>query len=929
MLRLVVGASRTVQSVCKRRYTCVLPKTGRQTQQHFVSRSLVTATAVTNKAKRKAKDASSVVATDALVFAPGEGVDKAIFRLRRKLRRFVLHPRTEGKLEAIWILYEGIKRSTSWRINDRELAQFLRAILRKGVGMAWYQRAEQLAGESAVLGREATMGLLRVYAKYGDTHKFETTAREAERLLGEGWSATHGDYVETHAIAYARADLPAQAQSILENNPSSDPSRSLGLLELLLAWTRARKVDQAWATLSQLQALGSELQARGWNALLHMHAVDERYKMELVEKVYRRMLQAGGTADQATFNILMHAALVRGRQGRWNHWYQRMEAAGFAADAYTHTALAAALIDAGHWAEAARVIRHMRSSGDAPTPATAVAAMQMQRRRGRVAVVMARFRQVVSRGAVIEPYEFTQVAGEALADTREWVAEIALLIRCLEDGRVPASPDVDALAAHLPGLSAEAMTNRPLLQSLYNDPVQASQALVASLSAQDQHPIGSSLVVGEHRKSYAATLNAVVRNLLRCGRLRQAEQLVHAAHRAQIDVDSVKTRDTSDWLAKLISDFVAVGRFGDAAPHVARLERLIETAPSVRAFNALLRYASASRDELAVESIWRRMTAAGVSADAGCHRARIMCYSAIGDLLSTRRAYSDMLDDGYAPDAVAVAAVVRCCVRKTNVGLAVTVVRHAERHGCVVFSGTYNMIMSRSASLPDYHHLIDSMFASMLATPDNRLFRATGDMTERVVELRERFADLRKIPAGSPRNLHGWLMPDEHDTEYTRRALVAWLTSLAAYPAAPSLSDPSVRKFGESETTPPQPAPAPLPLLAPPPNATTFIIAMRFYGQNRRWSDVVRAWNSLAQFNCRVSAMSEKYPFAGRYHITPFSRMVVWAARALVETGQSRDARALWDSAAYDGTLGDNARVLGMGNKLRQLKLYEVTDEVY
>ncbi|KAJ2872712.1 hypothetical protein GGH93_003805 [Coemansia aciculifera] len=858
------------------------------------------------------------VVTDTPAFASGEQVDKAIFRLRRKLRRFVLHPRTEGKLEAIWTLYSGIKRSTPWRINDEELAQFLGAILRVGVGMAWYRRAEDLAAESE-LGSASTMALLRVHAKYGDTHKFEIRAREAKRVLGEDWAAAHSDFVETRAIAYARADLPAQAQAILDK-ASDGSSRCLALVELLMAWARARKVDQAWAALSQLQALGCELQMRGWNALLHMHAVDERYKMELVEEVYRRMIQAGGVADQATFNILMHAALVRGWQARWQHWHRRMEAAGFAADAYTHTALAAALIDAGRWAEAARVIRHMRSTGIAPTPATAVAAMQMQRRRSRAVVVMARFRQAVSRGSVIEPHDFTQVAGEALADPKEWVAEIALLIRCLEEGRVAASPAVDALATHLPGLSAEAMANRPLLYALCNDPAKASRALVAGLSALDS--MGTSLVVGERRKSYADTLNAVVRSLLRCGSLRRAEQLVHAAHRAQIDTEPVL--ETSDALATMVSDFVSAGRLGDAAPHAARLERLVETAPSVRAFSALLRYASANSDASAVESTWRRMGAAGVGADAGCHRTRIACYAGVGDLLSTRRAYSDMLDDGYAPHAAAVAAVVRCCVRMSHIGLAVTVVRHAERHSCAVSTGTYNMIMSRCVPIPMHHRRIDRMFAGMLTTPDDVLCRDADDVTRDVERLRATFADLRRVPARGPRHLDGWLMTDDFGTERTRRALVAWLTSAAVYPAALTLADPGVRKVGASETPVPV-APAALPvLLSPPPNATTFIIVMRYYGQNHRWEGVLRAWDALAEFNCRVSTLAAKHPFAERHRVTPFSRMVGWVARALVETGRPEEARGLWGRAASDGTLSDNARALGMDHMLGRLKLQEL-----
>ncbi|KAJ2733642.1 hypothetical protein IW152_002915 [Coemansia sp. BCRC 34962] len=915
-------------------------------------------------------------------FAAGAEVDAAICRLRRKLRRFTLHPRTPGKLEAMWTLYEGIKRSSEWRINDEELAQFLRAIQRVGGsggdggggggggggGVAWQARAEQLAGEAARLGSAAAMALLRVHAKYGDTRKFEAAAGAARRTLGAGWAAAHGDYGATRAIAYARAGLPAQALRMLGaaggSGGSGDASQAVALQEVAVAWARARCVDGAWAAVARLQAGGARVGRRAWNAVLHMHAVDERYRMELVEEVFARM---GGAGDAATYNILMHAALLRGRQARWRHWLQRMEAAGLAPDAFTHTALASALAGAGRWADAARVIRHMRGAGAAPTRATAVAAMQMQRRRGRAVVAMARFRQAAAQAAPIGAHEFTQVAAEALADPRAWVAEIALLVRCLEERRVAPSPAVDALAARLPGLSARARAARPLLAALSADPARAGRALAAGLAehaledrAEDRGLEGHGLEghgleghgledrthkdrgLEDHAQSgrgpeghaqsgrgleghtsYAATVGAVVRCLLRSGRLREAELVVHSARRAHVFVEAAHARG-SDALAALVAAHVAAGRLAEAAALRGRLERLVEAAPSARAFGALLRLASAGRDVAQVEAVWRRMADAGVGADAVCHRARIACLAAAGCLLSTRRAYTDMLDDGHAPHAAAVAAVVRRCVRAANVALAVTVVRHAERHGCLVSPGTYNLIMSRCVPMPAQHRRIDAMFAAMLRTPDTRLCRAPGDVAGDVDRLRKDFADLSMVPAGGrPRKLEDWLVPDDRGWEHTRRALVAWLTSQAAYPAAPSLSDPGVRKLGAPESKP-EPAPAPPAALSPPPpNATTFIIVMRFYGQNRRWSDVLRAWHSIAELNSRIAALAAAHPFAENYRVAPFSRMVGWAARALLESGRPLEAQALWQSAGRDGTLSENARVLGMEVMTQRLKIQE------
>ncbi|KAJ2359686.1 hypothetical protein H4S02_012177 [Coemansia sp. RSA 2611] len=219
------------------------------------------------------------------------------------------------------------------------------------------------------------------------------------------------------------------------------------------------------------------------------------------------------------------------------------------------------------------------------------------------------------------------------------------------------------------------------------------------------------------------------------------------------------------------------------------------------------------------------------------------------------------------------------------------------------------------------------MFARMLAAPDARLTRAPGDVAADVEALRATFGDLRAVRAGGPRRLEHWLVADDRGWEHTRRALVAWLTSQAAYAGAPSLAGPGVRKVGAPESRP-EPEPAPEELAPPPPpNATTFIIAMRFYGQNRRWADVLRAWHAVAEFNARVSALAVTHPFAEHYRVVPFSRMVGWAARALLESGRPREARVLWHAAARDGTLSENARRLGMEEMTRRLRVHE--DRVY
>ncbi|KAJ2889388.1 hypothetical protein IWW38_004742, partial [Coemansia aciculifera] len=550
----------------------------------------------------------------------------------------------------------------------------------------------------------------------------------------------------------------------------------------------------------------------------------------------------------------------------------------------------------------------MRECRVAPTPATAVSAMQILRRRSRTAAVMARFRQAAASCQLVSAHEFTQAASVVLDDPGAWRGGAALLVRCLELGHVPHSAAVDALAVRLPGLSAKAAESRPLLQALRADPAQAADRLASELSSlTDDQEIGSGLAVGDQRKSYAETVHAVVRLLLRSGSLRQAEQLAAAAGRAQIGGD--RREREPDVVAALVVGLVAAGRLGEAATAAARLDRLVADRPSARAFGALVQFASASGDVSAVEAAWRQMSAAGIDGDGGAHRSRITCFAASGDLLRTQRAYADMLYAGHAPRASAVAALVRCAVRAGAVGLALAAVRDAEMSGCRVASASYNYILSRCVSISSQHARFGALLEAMLSTPDTRLVRSvSAPLTVHHLP-----------PPGRTRSLAAWL--EEADHRVVARRLVSWLTSRAAYPGV----DAGVRKVGDEEeekgkeedTRSPHPHPSPSP--PPPPTATTFIIALRFYGQNRRWADVLRVWDALAAFNRRISQLQEENPPAERHRVVPFSRMIGWVALALVETGRLGEARALWEAAANDGTLSANACDCGMDYMLQKL----------
>ncbi|KAJ2466372.1 hypothetical protein GGI02_004391 [Coemansia sp. RSA 2322] len=878
----------------------------------------------------------------------GEQLAHAEFRLRRRLRRFLLRRRTAEKLEGLWGLYRRVQRSSAgWRLSAGEAEQFLQAVLRAGAHTAWSARAEEIGGAAP-----ATMALLRVYAKFGDTRRLEAAAH----ARGGEWTQRQADFVATRATAYARADLPAQAAAILQGaspgggQDADQQTKSSWISaqeQLVMAWARSRRVDEAWAALGRLQAGGGGAATRAWNAVLHMHAVDVRYRQAAVEAVQARMAAAGAALDAASFNILLHGAVLRGAAARWRHWHARMRGAGHAPDAYTYTSLVAQLGGAGQWAEAAAVGR-MRV---APTPATAVAALDVDRRRNNVSGVMAHLRRRVARGAWLAPHEFTQAAAAARADAPAWSAEIALLGAALDAGRVPPSAAVDAVAARLPGPTPRAHAARALLAGLATPESRerTAQALVElaeavavisdrdPASACDQAP-GYDFVSGPARMSFSASLGAAVRALTLAGSQQHAERLAVAAARAQIDVAAphtlaaLATRALGPDAAALVQQHVRATRFnppgavaiaqlaqsaraGQAGAY-AEVQRASEAHPAARAFAALLQSDAARGDVMGLEATWRRMLERGVAAGAAGHAARVVCYARAGDLLRTRRAFCDLLDHGHAPSRAAVHAVVRCCVRAGHVALALAVVRHAERHVALP-PATYNLVLSRCAPAPPLHAQADALFAAMLRTPDARLTHPPCDAARTVAAHRARLGDLRDYRPPPARAGHQAPLSDDAAAR-SKRALVAWLTSPAAFPGgaespAESPADSAADRIAD-------PAPP------PPPDATTFIVMLRLYGQNHRWADVVRTWHTLAAFNRRVDALAATWPHAARHRVTPFSRMVGWAALALRQMGRPADAAALWDDAAQRGILSDSARALGMDAMLGRLPTRNDTD---
>ncbi|KAJ1899933.1 hypothetical protein LPJ81_004043 [Coemansia sp. IMI 209127] len=388
---------------------------------------------------------------------------------------------------------------------------------------------------------------------------------------------------------------------------------------------------------------------------------------------------------------------------------------------------------------------------------------------------------------------------------------------------------------------------------------------------------------------------------------------------------------------------------GAAQDHFSRLEQLVGTHPSVRAFNALLYYAQATGDAHSLERKWRQMDVLGLAPDAVGHRTRITCYSRLNDMLRTRRAYTDMLDYGYPPTYQAVCAMVRCCVRAGELDLALTVIRHAQdEHGSALNTATYNYVLSRLAAIPGNEPLVHAMFVSMLSTSDARLRNSElCDVVGRVNAKRLLFADLRVFGARDARQkgLAAWLLRPEKEkmrpTKGLNRALAQWLTSRAAFPAAPTLFDARAGRDEVDMVTTPDakqqaaarhsskarhphnalPQQQQQPVLPPPPDGTTFIILIRSYGQRKQWSDVIEVWNEMHRFNKRIADLRAVHPLVARYHVDPFSRMVGWVALAYVNLGRRGDAQRLWDAAAAEGIMSAAAIKAGMDEMLTRLPI--------
>ncbi|KAJ2612610.1 hypothetical protein H4S08_002619 [Coemansia sp. RSA 1365] len=950
-----------------------------------------------------------------------------------------------------------IRASSKWRIDEVELIQFLKAILKVSRETFWSERAQILVDEevtrsAAPVSADVIMALIRVYAKFGDVQAIGRTVKRAVKTLGTEWAAEQEDYIETRAIAYARADLPDIAAkaldmsgdyiaSVSEANSTDLPRSSakkphgptdnlkdaakrtppyvMALIELLLAWTRRREVSKAWECMSQLLSKGYGKSARAWNGLLHMHAKDVRYRYELLEEAISRMNSAGVEEDAATYNIMMHGSLLRGLTMKWKEWYQRMGEAGYKASAVTYTTLFTQLGRNGQWNEALNVLRTMRRANVQIPSTTTASVMSMERQRNRSDRVMKQFRDRIVKGNIVTASEFAVAMSVALDSPKRWTSEIALAIRCLEEGRISESAVVDAMAARLPGINVSRISHRPLLHLLQRDPEHVSTSFAAGiykaaglfselngfdnsgvLSGSDDSASNSAmdgdnsayLAVDERRKSYAHTLNVVIQFLVREGNLRQAEALIQAAHEAKIDTgtphtlisllhaymradirqageksdvadnqgvrvaeDSQGYRVAADSKAYRIAvdnerdRVVAVDKLGDrvaaatfvpptvlpiaqlvmsigrkdmvaAKEYFEQLERSVDDFPSIRAFNAMLQYASAQRDCELLETKWRQMGELGILPDAKSHETRIFCHSQSDDLLRTRRAYTDMLDYANPPTYRAVCDMVRCCTRNSQVDLAVHVMRHAENmHGTSLNTTTYNYVLSRVASLWRYAELTRGMFYEMVHTADARICYQISDIAREVESERLRFVDLRLVrERTAPLGCYLMRPADERPPPAKlRRALVSWITSRANFSAEPTIFDPEnvskIEKSGASRS---------LSLHepdAPPPDRTTFIIVMRAYGQNGRWEEVLDAWNLLLRFNASVDRLKPTHPQVVRLRVVPSSRVIGWAALALVKLGRAPEAEALWNSAVVDGFIPQSYQKVGMYAMLQRL----------
>ncbi|KAJ2797638.1 hypothetical protein H4R21_004239 [Coemansia helicoidea] len=659
------------------------------------------------------------------------------------------------------------------------------------------------------------------------------------------------------------------------------------------------------------------------------------------------MREAGVAYDAVTYNTMMQGSLLRGLQARWKQWLQRMELDGHQPDAATYTALFSQLAQSGQWAEAQRVAEHMRQANIPQPPAMAAAEMSLDRQRGRSDRVMARFRRLALRAAELPAAEFAMAAQTALDAPQRWAAEVALAIRCLEDGRVAESPVVDALAAQLPGIDAARIAGRPVLQLLCGDPNRIWHAFAEGLAG-----TAPSVAAGGRRRSSAQTINVALRFLIRTRRLDQAKALLRAARAAHVDVGAPHTLvslvhlytrsgrpvppDLSEQLtqatfapppAALIAQLVHSIKGGDLAAartHYEALEAAADGLPSTRVFNALLMYAAAVPDCALLEVTWQRMAQRGIVPDTASHHTRLFCHSRRDDLLRTRRAYAEMLDYGQPPTLPAVSALVRCCVRAGDLDLALQVVRHAERdHGTALSATTYNYVLQ--CALHRRGHVADArrLFVAMLRTPDARLCSDDSAVAQRVAAEKLRFQDLRLLDGRAAAATAGpfpWSIEDQLSSARMRRALVDWLTAREAFSAEPTM--------GGAHGAEPAPGPGRCdPADAPPPTGTTFLIMMRASGQQRQWADVLAVWGAMLVFNRRIDRLAPRHPSAEAHRVAPFSRMVGWAARALVGLGRPGDARAAWAAGVAGGFVSPAAQQLGMDEMLRRLPLRRAPDE--
>ncbi|KAJ1960683.1 hypothetical protein GGI12_003671 [Dipsacomyces acuminosporus] len=278
------------------------------------------------------------------------------------------------------------------------------------------------------------------------------------------------------------------------------------------------------------------------------------------------------------------------------------------------------------------------------------------------------------------------------------------------------------------------------------------------------------LVQGSTRKSLIEPLDVVVQTLLRGGNIQRAEAVIMAAKQAGVEISSPHTLvsilyhtlnagqqkplglsekitatrfvpPTTVPTAMLIHH-VKAGDLGSAKSYYHQVERLVDSYPSIRAFNAMLLYASAIQNTSELKLKWQQMDAKGVVPDVVSHQTRIFCFSKMDDLLRTRRAYTDMLDHGYSPTFPAVSAVVRCCIRSGDIQLARTIVNHAEVEcGVALNTTTYNYILARIAGQSDYQKLAARMFTSMTNTPDRRVSEKFNDAAKDVAKAKQRQLD--------------------------------------------------------------------------------------------------------------------------------------------------------------------------------------------